>query len=137
MVEFVIDERLEADSIAVNELALCSLRLIRDANYPWFVLIPRRAGATEIIDLDAGDQATLMTEIAAVSRALKETTRCHKLNTGALGNIVSQLHIHVIARFEGDAAWPGPVWGACLPTPYETGPCAALIEDFSAALADG
>ena len=137
MDEFVIDERLDADSIPVKELKLCSLRLIRDANYPWFVLIPRRDAVSEIHELADGDQQQLMAETAAVSRALKATTQCHKINVGMLGNIVSQLHVHVVARFEGDAAWPGPVWGACLPTPYNPASCNALIEDFLAALKDG
>jgi len=82
-----------------------------DANFPWLILVPRRAGVSEIIDLGA-EQAVLMHELSLVSRALKDETRCDKLNVAAIGNVVPQLHIHVVARRKGDAAWPKPVWGA-------------------------
>ena len=84
---------------------------IKDANYPWLLLVPRRPGAVEIIDLSELEQSQLMTEINRVSRALKEVTKPDKLNIAALGNAVSQLHVHIIARRTSDAAWPRPVWG--------------------------
>ena len=119
MPEFLLDPRLAADTTAVAELELCTLRLSKDARFPWLILVPKRAGMAEIIDLDAMDRAILLDEIVLVSEALRAATRCHKLNVAALGNQVRQLHIHVIARFEGDAAWPRPVWGAGEPVAYE------------------
>ena len=92
--------------------------VINDANYPWLLLVPRRPDVVEVIDLDEVEQAQLMTEIARVSRALREVTQCHKLNVAALGNAVPQLHVHIIARFRNDAAWPKPVWGK-VPAPAQ------------------
>ena len=110
--DFELDQRLAADTMPIAALALSDLRLMNDARFPWLILIPRRAAATELIDLDAADQARLIEEIAMTSRALRGATSCEKLNVGALGNIVRQLHIHVVARTADDPAWPGPVWGA-------------------------
>lgn len=109
---FVLDPRLEADSFPVLDLPLAALRLMDDSRFPWLILVPRRPGLAELIDLDAEARAVLTGEIDAVSRALKALTGCDKLNVAALGNMVRQLHIHVIARFERDAGWPGAVWCA-------------------------
>lgn len=103
--------QLKKDTIDIGDLPLCRVLVIKDANYPWLLLVPRREGAVEIIDLDEVAQAQLMTEMTRVSRALKEVTQCDKLNVAALGNMVPQLHVHVIARRTSDAAWPRPVWG--------------------------
>jgi diadenosine tetraphosphate (Ap4A) HIT family hydrolase len=103
--------QLHADTVPVCDLALSRLLATNDANFPWLILVPRRVGASEIIDLGA-EQATLMDELALVSRALKDVTRCDKLNVAAIGNVVPQLHIHIVARRKDDAAWPQPVWGA-------------------------
>ena len=119
MPDFLLDPRLDADTTAVAELELCTLRLARDARFPWLILVPKRAGMAEMIDLEAMDRAILFDEIMLVSRALQVATRCHKLNVAALGNQVRQLHVHVIARFETDAAWPRPVWGTGEPVAYE------------------
>lgn len=108
--DFETATRLEAESILVKQLALCDLRLNTDARFPWLILVPRRPGVTEIIDLDAADRTALLDEIVNTSNALKAITACEKLNVAALGNQVRQLHVHVIARFTTDAAWPGPVW---------------------------
>lgn len=108
---FELDARLEADSQPVMWLGLCELRLMDDSRWPWLILVPQRPGIEEIHDLTPLDQAMLTFEVNMVSQALKQVTGCAKINTGALGNIVRQLHVHVIARFEGDPAWPGPVWG--------------------------
>jgi diadenosine tetraphosphate (Ap4A) HIT family hydrolase len=116
---FTLDSRLEADTTAVTDLALCVLRLSKDARFPWLILVPRRPDMAEIIDLEAMDRAILFDEIVLVSEALRTVTRCQKLNVAALGNQVRQLHVHVIARFETDAAWPRPVWGAGEPVAYE------------------
>ncbi|KZC39602.1 MULTISPECIES: HIT domain-containing protein [Rhodanobacter] len=108
---FVLNPRLAADTHTVASLPLCDVRLMDDARWPWLVLVPRRAGLVEIADLHGDEQAVLWQEVNRAAAALRAVTPCDKLNLGALGNIVRQLHVHVIARVEGDAAWPGPVWG--------------------------
>jgi len=109
--DFALDHRLCADSVSVSSLPLCDVRLMNDARFAWLVLIPRRPGMVEISDLDAAEQAMLWRECMLASAALRAIAPCDKLNLGALGNIVRQLHVHVLARCVGDAAWPGPVWG--------------------------
>jgi diadenosine tetraphosphate (Ap4A) HIT family hydrolase len=102
--------QLAADTVPVCDLALSRLLAMNDANFPWLIVVPRRVGVSEIIDL--GDEQTLlMDELALVSRALKDETRCDKLNVAAIGNMVPQLHVHVVARRKDDAVWPKPVWG--------------------------
>lgn len=120
MIRFDINPRLEGDSVYITDMELCAIRLMKDANYPWLLMVPRRSDLIEIIDLDQADRVLLMSEICAVSEALKTATDCEKLNVGALGNQVSQLHVHVIARFREDSAWPNPVWGAVAPTAYDS-----------------
>jgi diadenosine tetraphosphate (Ap4A) HIT family hydrolase len=111
MTAFVLDPRLQADTIEITTLPLCQVRLMNDRRFPWVILIPARKDATEIVDLDATDRARLIEEIAFVSGVMRELLRPAKLNVGALGNVVAQLHVHVVARFTSDDAWPGPVWG--------------------------
>jgi diadenosine tetraphosphate (Ap4A) HIT family hydrolase len=111
--------QLARDTINVGDLPLSRVFVIKDANYPWLLLVPRRDSVSEIIDLDEVERAQLMTEIALVGRALKDVTQCDKLNVAALGNVVPQLHIHLIARRNGDAAWPKPVWGAVPPLSHD------------------
>jgi diadenosine tetraphosphate (Ap4A) HIT family hydrolase len=106
-----LHSQLKKDTIDIGDLPLCRVLVIKDANFPWLLLVPRRHEVIEIIDLDEVEQAQLMTEISRVARALKEITQCDKLNIAALGNVVPQLHVHVIARRTGDVAWPRPVWG--------------------------
>ena len=118
---FMLGPRLENDSTSVMVTGLCDLRLSRDARWPWLILVPRRADITEIFELTPLDQVLLAFETDLVAKALKEITGAAKINVGALGNIVRQLHVHVIARFEGDANWPGPVWGFGRAEPYEDG----------------
>ena len=108
---FVLDAWLAADTHLIGDLPLSQLRLFDDARFPWFVLVPRIAGARELIDLDESDQRTLLAEINRLGRVLEADLRPDKLNVAALGNVVPQLHVHVIARFTNDAAWPHPVWG--------------------------
>ena len=110
--------QLERDTANIGDLPLSRVLVINDANYPWVLLVPRRADTVEIVDLDEVAQAQLMTEITRVSRAMREVTNCDKLNVAALGNMVPQLHVHIIARFRGDPAWPKPVWGAVPPRDY-------------------
>ena len=108
---FAIDPRLAADTHAIGALPFSELLLMDDARFPWVILVPRIAGARELIDLDEGDQRLLVGEIDRVARALESLLHPDKLNVAALGNVVPQLHVHVIARFTTDAAWPNPVWG--------------------------
>ncbi|MEJ0010167.1 MAG: HIT domain-containing protein [Alphaproteobacteria bacterium] len=109
---FEIDPRLARDSLFVTNLPLCNVRLMDNKKFPWLILVPRRAGLTEWIDLPREDQHGLSDEIAVVSHILKALATPDKLNVAALGNQVGQLHVHVIARYKADAAWPDPVWGA-------------------------
>ena len=111
--------RLKEDTIDIGDLPLCRVLVIKDANYPWLLLVPRRPDIVEIIDLEEVEQAQLMTEVSRVARALKDVTKCDKLNIAALGNMVPQLHVHVIARRTSDAAWPRPVWGAVPPLSHD------------------
>lgn len=106
-----LDARLAADTTAIGDLPLCRVLLSNDANYPWTILVPRRAGIREIVELAEADQQELLRESNLLSRALIALFAPTKLNIAALGNVVPQLHVHHIARFDGDAAWPAPVWG--------------------------
>ncbi len=115
---FALDPAFSDSAITLGDFALCRVLLQDDARYPWLVLVPRRPALAEIIDLEPADRALLMDEIAAASSALKALYQPDKLNVGALGNHVRQLHIHVIARFASDPAWPGPVWGHSPAVPY-------------------
>ena len=131
---FKLDPQLAADTVRVKDLALCSVLLNDDANYPWLILVPRRPGMVELIDLSDADRATLWDEIALVSRALKRISKCHKLNVAQLGNQVPQLHIHIIAREKSDAAWPGPVWGKAPRKAYDAGTRKVLIDAIRSGL---
>ena len=124
---FALDRRLAADTLPIGDLALSRALLMDDARYPWLILVPRRVGLSEIVDLTAEDRAVLIEEIAAASAFLRALPRVDKLNVGALGNVVRQLHVHVVGRAIGDPAWPGPVWGAGEARPYESGAAEALI----------
>jgi len=124
---WMLDPVLERDTRAIGDLPLCRVLLSRDANYSWLLLVPRRKGAIEIIDLDQSDQAQLMSEIDQASRALKSITGCDKINIAAIGNVVKQLHVHVIARFHADAAWPKPVWNAAPAREYQGATAAGLM----------
>ena len=119
--------RLKEDTIDIGDLPLCRVLVIKDAHYPWLMLVPRRPEIVEIIDLNEVEQAQLMTEISRVSRALKDITKCDKLNIAALGNVVPQLHIHIIARRGSDVAWPRPVWGIAPPLEHDAEEVQAFI----------
>lgn len=108
---FVLNPTLEKDTFFVADLPLSRLLLMNDARFPWLILVPRREGMRELVDLMPGDQDQLLREINSVSRCLQQLFKPDKLNVAALGNMVPQLHIHIIARFASDAAWPKPVWG--------------------------
>lgn len=113
-----LHERLVADCFAVGDLPLCRLLLMNDAQYPWCILVPRRVGARELHRLDDADQLQLLRESTALAVAMEAAFKPHKMNVAALGNLVPQLHLHHIARYRSDAAWPAPVWGRHPPQPY-------------------
>lgn len=118
MCEFFLHPQLEADSFLVRELPLSQLRISNQKNAPWLVLVPRRANIQEIFELSNVDQVQLIKEIAQASKAVVELYAPDKINVGALGNMVPQLHIHIIGRFKSDVAWPDSIWGKLAPAPY-------------------
>jgi diadenosine tetraphosphate (Ap4A) HIT family hydrolase len=126
MSEFVLDKRLAASTVHVLDLPVSRVLVMDDARYPWLLLVPRRAHLTELHELEPTDRVMLTEEISMAASRLKALTKCHKINVANLGNVVQQLHIHVIARNPGDPAWPGPVWGQGEAIPYEP----KVLEDF-------
>lgn len=134
---FALHPRLAEDTAPVTDLPLCAVRLMNDARWPWLILVPRREGARELHGLSTADRAAAMDEIALASAVLERLYAPDKLNVGALGNLVPQLHIHVVGRFQGDPAWPGPVWGSGPAVPYDAPALeqalARLREAFAAA----
>jgi len=125
---FVLHERLVADTVEVCDWPLSRVLLCNDVNFPWLILVPMRDGLRDFHDLVPADRPLAMDEIDRASRALQEIHGSDKINVAALGNMVPQLHIHVIARFTTDAAWPGPIWGVVDAVPYEPAALAATLE---------
>lgn len=125
---FTPHPQLVADTIPVGDLTLCSVLLMDDARFPWFILVPRRAEVRELSDLSDEDAAGLMQELRTATRVMLELAKPDKINVGALGNVVDQLHVHVVGRFRSDPAWPRPVWGHGSPSPYPAHAAAALAE---------
>ncbi|GAB3485573.1 HIT family protein [Azotobacter salinestris] len=115
---FALDSRLQQDTLPIGDFPLCRLLLMKDAHYPWFILVPRREEVVELFQLDAEDQRALWQETSELAEILKDTFGADKMNVAALGNVVSQLHMHVIVRRRDDAAWPAPVWGRHPAQPY-------------------
>ena len=126
--EFDLDGRLEADSTFIADGPLSQFRLMNDARYPWLVLVPKVSNANEWVDLPEQEQQVLLSEINTAAKILREQFACEKINIGALGNIVRQLHVHVIARTSKDDAWPGPVWGHGKAKAYSDAVLADLVE---------
>lgn len=124
---FTLDPRLAAETFPLGELPLCQALLFNDARFPWMVLVPKRAGLVEITDLSPEDRLRLVEEIGTAMNALRAAVEPYKLNVAALGNVVRQLHVHIVARFQNDAAWPGPVWGRGERVPYEPGARTELV----------
>jgi diadenosine tetraphosphate (Ap4A) HIT family hydrolase len=127
MESFALHERLAADTTPVADWGLSRVLLMNDARYPWLILVPRRAGLVELHDLKHVERMVLIEEINRASAGLKALTGAAKINTGALGNLVPQLHIHIVARKPGDPAWPSPVWGHSAAVAYEPDARDALI----------
>lgn len=133
---FVLNSKLAADTFLVGDLKISRLLLMNDANYFWFILVPRKADLTEITDLPFSDQIEVLREINWVAQILKEEFGAQKLNIAALGNVVKQLHIHVIGRFENDIAFPKPVWGAFPAKTYEVKAAQELINKVKLKITD-
>ncbi len=133
---FELHPRLEADCITVGSFPLCRLLLMNDSNYPWFILVPRRAGVREIFELSEDDQRQLLWESSSLSRAIADHFNADKINVAALGNMVPQLHIHHIVRYESDPAWPAPVWGHAAAKPYSEQKLSELVATVSGLMPD-
>ena len=134
--DFVLHPQLAKDCMVVCDLGLCRVLLMNQAAFPWLILVPRIAGARELHALDAEDYASTMNEVRRVADALQRFTGATKMNVAALGNMVEQLHIHVVARFTHDAAWPNPVWNSGVQAqPYSAAQSLAFIKDFQALIA--
>lgn len=123
---FALDPRLQQDTLAIGDFPLCRLLLMNDANYPWFILVPRREAVSELFQLDQADQQQLWLETTRLAETLKDAFVADKMNVATLGNVVSQLHMHVIVRRRDDPAWPAPVWGRLPARPYEAAEIDAL-----------
>ena len=134
MSAFALHPTLARDTIEVARLALCQVLLMRDRRFPWLILVPEREAVREIHELSAADRTVLIEEIARAGEALERLFRPDKVNVGALGNVVPQFHVHVVARFTTDSAWPGPVWGSGAAEAYPEGEIEELRERLAAAL---
>jgi diadenosine tetraphosphate (Ap4A) HIT family hydrolase len=131
---FRLHERLAKDAIPVGELPLSRLLLMNDARFPWLVLVPRIDGIREVFELSTSDQQRLIAEVSRCSQRLKMLTGASKMNVGTLGNLVPQLHVHIVARSPGDGAWPGPVWGFGVRDPYAQAEADAMVAQLRDAL---
>jgi diadenosine tetraphosphate (Ap4A) HIT family hydrolase len=132
---FVLDPQLHRDCVIVGRFPLSLLLLSRDANYPWFILVPQRPGITELYQLSLEDRARLLDESCQLSEVLMDVFSGDKLNVAALGNVVAQLHVHHIVRHRGDRAWPRPVWGAVPAAEYSERAMADLLDNLLPMLA--
>lgn len=129
---FDLDPRLAADTIPVTDWPLCRVLLMNESTYPWLILVPRRRGVSELHEIDPSDRAILVEEMAEASHRFQNLTGARKMNVAALGNVVAQFHVHVVARFEHDPVWPRPVWGLAPPCPYEPAAHEAFLERIRA-----
>lgn len=133
---FVMDPRLQEDTFVLGDFPLSRLLLSKDANYPWFILVPRRADISELFQLDDKDQRQLWNETTALAETLKDSFAADKMNVATLGNVVSQLHMHVIVRRRNDPAWPAPVWGNKPAIAYTTEQVANIRQRLKTVLDD-
>lgn len=133
---FVLDARLQQDTIFLGDFPLSRLLLMNDAQYPWFILVPRREDVSELFQLDASEQAQLWQEATVLAELLKDCFAADKMNVATLGNVVSQLHMHVIVRRRDDIAWPAPVWGRHPALPYTSEQLTALKARLQLVLTD-
>jgi diadenosine tetraphosphate (Ap4A) HIT family hydrolase len=134
---FALNEKLKTDCAEVTTLPLCLVLLMNDKTFPWLILVPRVNNAREIHELTKPDRTLLMEEVVIASNVIERLYKPDKINIGALGNMVPQLHVHVIGRFKSDKAWPGPVWGASQAVPYAAHELQDAIKDLKNAFASG
>ena len=132
---FELHQQLAADTVVVGDLPLCTVLLSRDANYPWLILVPRRANVSEVFELSDNDQIQFLLEQVAVSKLVQQVYLADKINVAALGNVVPQLHLHIVARFTKDAAWPKPIWGKVAALKYTSEQLESRIDELQQALA--
>lgn len=132
---FQLHPQLKKDTIHITSLELCDVLLMNDSQYPWLILVPRQEDITEIYQLSEQQQQLLMRESSRVSQAMQQLFNADKMNVAALGNMVPQLHIHHIARFKNDTAWPGPIWGVSPAQAYSEQLLAERTELLKQALA--
>lgn len=128
---FELDARLAADTLVLAEWPLCRVLLMNDQRFPWLILVPRLVGLRDFHEVPADHKAQFQVEIDRASLSLQALTKAHKMNVAALGNMVPQLHVHVVARFDGDDAWPAPVWGLGKAAPYSGTEAAQFIARFT------
>jgi len=128
--------RLQQDCLLIGRFTLCRLLLMRDANYPWFILVPDREDISEIFQLSGEDQVQLLRESSRLSAVLMERFRADKLNIAALGNVVPQLHVHHVVRYRDDPAWPAPVWGHAAARSYTPEGLSAVLDTLRSGLPD-
>ena len=134
MSDFLLHSKLAADTFEVLSLEVSQLLLMNDARYPWLILVPQVSGMRDLHNLSTKQYQAVTQEIAQVSKVLESVTQAHKMNVGALGNMVPQLHIHIIARQTNDAAWPAPVWGVGEAQPYSQDTAKTLIQQIASKL---
>ncbi|MDU9406437.1 HIT domain-containing protein [Pseudomonas sp. zfem001] len=133
---FALDSRLQQDCLVIGDFPLCRLLLMNDSNYPWFILVPRREEVSELFQLDADDQRQLWQETTLLAETLKDIFEADKMNVAMLGNVVSQLHMHVIVRRREDASWPAPVWGRHPAQPYSEQQAGQVVDKLRSVLAE-
>jgi len=134
--EFELDPQLAADCVVLGDFPLCRLLLMNDCQYPWFILVPRRAGVTEVYHLSEEDQRQLAHESSYLSENLADIFAARKMNVAALGNVVSQLHVHHVVRYESDASWPAPIWGKHPAVAYDEETLATVQQKVNALIED-
>ncbi len=134
MTAFQLNHRLEQDSFLIGHVEFCQIRLLNDCRWLWLILIPQHSGLTELHELNSQEQAEVATITNRCAKLLKELTNCKKINSGVLGNVVPQLHIHIVARNEGDPNWPNPIWGFETARPYSDSDRDSLISHLRTTL---
>jgi len=134
---FFLHPRLAADTFPVGDLKLCRVLLMNDVRFPWLILVPRKTGVRELFELSSKERSQLIDEVSQAERTLTNIVPWDKLNVGALGNVVPQLHIHVLARRVNDAAWPRPVWGCGKAEPYDKTAAKSMVAILRSSLAVG
>ncbi len=133
---FILDSKLQEDTVHVGDLTLCQVLLMNDVNYPWLILVPKCSNITEVYQLSDSEQLQLMQEISYTAKQMETHFLAEKINVAALGNVVPQLHVHIVARFRSDPAWPAPVWGKVKSRVYDSEDLEATLNSVRALLSE-